>query len=117
VHPALEAAQELASQAVSAAVLNARFARPLDAERILSLVGRCGAVVTVEEHRGAGGFGSAVLELLSASAVNVPTHCLAVDKELVEHGETLESVGLSTGDIVESALQLVRARGGADGGG
>ena len=50
VHPALEAAQELASEGLSVACLNARFAKPLDLSRILALARRCGAVVTVEEH-------------------------------------------------------------------
>jgi 1-deoxy-D-xylulose-5-phosphate synthase len=112
VHPALEAAQELAGEGISAAVLNARFARPLDRERILSLVGRCGAVLTLEEHRGAGGFGSAVLELLSAEGVRVPARCLAVDAELVEHGNTPETVGLAPSDIVAAARRLVSARRG-----
>ena len=107
VHPALEAAQELAGEGISAAVLNARFARPLDAERILGLVDRCGAIVTVEEHRGAGGFGSAVLELLSAEGRRVPTRSLAVDEELVEHGNTPDTVGLGPADIVQAARALV----------
>ncbi|MBW2382000.1 MAG: 1-deoxy-D-xylulose-5-phosphate synthase [Deltaproteobacteria bacterium] len=115
VHPAMEAAQELAAQGVSAAVLNARFARPLDEARIHSLVEQCGAVVTLEEHRGAGGFGSAVLEMLARDSVVVPIRCLGVDMEMVEHGETRESVGLATADIVAAALELVRGRGGADG--
>jgi 1-deoxy-D-xylulose-5-phosphate synthase len=115
VHPAMEAAEELAAQGVSAAVLNARFVRPLDEARIHSLVEQCGAVVTLEEHRGAGGFGSAVLEMLARDSVVVPIRCLGVDMEMVEHGETRESVGLATADIVAAALELVRGRGGADG--
>jgi len=112
VHPVLEAAQELAADGISAAVLNARFARPLDRDRILDLAGRCGALLTVEEHRGAGGFGSAVLELLSAEGVRVPTRCLAIDQDLVEHGQTPESVGLSPADVVAAARRLVAERRG-----
>ncbi|MCC6642455.1 MAG: 1-deoxy-D-xylulose-5-phosphate synthase, partial [Deltaproteobacteria bacterium] len=55
-HAALEAAGELAAEGVSAAVVNARFAKPLDASRIVALARRCGAVVTVEEHSACGGF-------------------------------------------------------------
>jgi len=114
VHPALEAAEELRAGGVSAAVLNARFARPLDRERILGLAERCGAVVTVEEHAAAGGFGSAVLELLSEAGLRVPTRALAVERELVEHGETLETVGLSPAHIAGAARKLVAERRGAD---
>ena len=113
-HAALEAAQELASQGVSAAVVNARFVRPLDEERLLPLVERCGAILTLEEHRGAGGFGSAVLELLSEKSLVVPTRCLAIDEAPVEHGESLGSQGLEPPDIVAAALELVgRKPGGA----
>jgi 1-deoxy-D-xylulose-5-phosphate synthase len=111
VHPSLEAAQELASEGISVAVVNARFVRPLDRDRLLPLALRCGAVVTVEEHRGAGGFGSAVLELLSEECVTVPTRCLAVRGELVEHGATPENAGLSTADIVQAVRDLVRGLG------
>ncbi len=78
VHPALEAAAELSAEGISAAVLNARFAKPLDRDRILSLASRCRALLTVEEHSGMGGFGSAVLEALSAAGVVVSSRCLAV---------------------------------------
>jgi len=113
-HAALEAAQELANQGVSAAVVNARFVRPLDEGRLLSLAERCGALLTLEEHRGAGGFGSAVLELLSEKSVVVPTRCLAIEEAPVEHGESLASQGLAPADIVAAALELVgRKPGGA----
>jgi 1-deoxy-D-xylulose-5-phosphate synthase len=75
---------------------------------LLPLAARCGAVLTVEEHRVAGGFGSAVLELLAEHAVVVPTHCLGIGNELVEHGETLASQGLAPGDIAAAALKLIR---------
>ena len=46
VHPALEAAGELNNRGISAAVLNARFVRPLDTKRLLALASRCKVVVT-----------------------------------------------------------------------
>jgi 1-deoxy-D-xylulose-5-phosphate synthase len=109
VHPALEASQELAAEGISVAVLNARYARPLDAARILALAGRCGKLVTVEEHYGAGGFGSAVLELLSAKDVNVPTRCIAIEDGLIEHGNTPTTLGLDPSQIAEAVRKFVRA--------
>src|SRR5438876_1239257 len=61
-HPvaaALKAAEILARDGLEATVVNARFAKPLDEERILSLAARIPRFVTVEEHVIAGGFGSA----------------------------------------------------------
>lgn len=113
VHPALEAAEELAGEGVSAAVLNARFAKPLDAEKIVALARRCGAVLTVEEHASAGGFGSAVLEALSEGGVDVPSHCLAVPDRLVEHGDPkqqLHALGLDRDGIVAAARALAGRR-------
>ncbi len=87
-HDAMEAAAELAAEGLSVAVLNARFVKPLDEERIVALARKVGAVVTVEEHAGMGGFGSAVLEVLSRSGVQVPVRCLAMPDQLMEHGDT-----------------------------
>jgi len=103
VHPALEAAAELAESGLRVAVLNARFAKPLDADRILALARRCGAIVTLEEHVGPGGFGAAVLELLAERGVTVPVRCLAIPDRIIEHGDTdaikgelgLDSAGIS----------------------
>jgi 1-deoxy-D-xylulose-5-phosphate synthase len=110
VHPAMEAAQDLAGQGVSAAVLNARFAKPLDRERLLPLMRRCGAVVTLEEHSSAGGFGSAVLELVDSEQLDLRTRCLAIREGVVEHGNTLGTVGLEPEDVVRAVLELLRGR-------
>jgi 1-deoxy-D-xylulose-5-phosphate synthase len=65
VYPALAAAELLRNDGIMATVVNARFVKPLDRELILSVAKNCGSLVTVEEHALAGGFGSAVLELLA----------------------------------------------------
>jgi 1-deoxy-D-xylulose-5-phosphate synthase len=117
VHPALEAAVELSAEGVSAAVVNARFVKPLDIDRILPLARRCGAVLTVEEHVRAGGFGAAVLEALAAADLQVPTRQLAVPDELIEHGNPdaiLECLGLDAGGIAGAARALVERRPRAD---
>ena len=65
VNECLKAAEILAEGGVSAAVVNARFAKPLDAQLILSQARSTGGIVTVEENVRAGGFGEAVLDLLA----------------------------------------------------
>lgn len=64
VAPALAAARRLEKRGLSFAVINARFAKPLDEELILARAKRGRVVVTAEEGVTAGGFGSAVRELL-----------------------------------------------------
>ncbi|MBW2313285.1 MAG: 1-deoxy-D-xylulose-5-phosphate synthase [Deltaproteobacteria bacterium] len=85
VHPAMEAAAELASEGLSVAVLNARFVKPLDTERIVALASKARVVVTVEEHVVQGGFGSAVLEALAEAGVQRPVRCLGAPDRLIEH--------------------------------
>ena len=110
VHPALEAATELKAKGVSAAVLNARFVRPLDTERLIALARKCKRVVTVEEHTGPGGFGSAVLEALSEANVDVETRCLSLPVEMVEHGFDLSDFGLDAPGIAKSVEDFLRSK-------
>ncbi|MCB2185782.1 MAG: 1-deoxy-D-xylulose-5-phosphate synthase [Deltaproteobacteria bacterium] len=81
-----QAADELAQEGIAAAVLNARFIKPLDEDLICELAARCQAVVTVEENEVAGGFGSAVLEALARRGILVPVELVGVRDTFVEHG-------------------------------
>jgi len=112
VHAAVEAAGELAGEGVSVAVLNARFAKPIDAERIVALARRVGAVVTVEEAALDGGFGSAVLEVLAAGDVAVPARRLGIPDRLVEHGSagtTRAELGLDAAGIARAVREVLPA--------
>jgi len=64
VYPSLEAARRLEKEGISLAVLNARFAKPLDEKKILRYAKPGRAIITVEEGVTVGGFGSAVREFL-----------------------------------------------------
>ena len=83
---ALAAADALATAGIEATVVNARFAKPLDAERFLALAARVGRILTVEEHAIAGGFGSAVSELFVERGAKVELEILGVPDEWVDHG-------------------------------
>jgi len=83
----LEAAEELEREGVSCAVVNARFAKPLDSRLILNMAKRVKRLVTVEENTLAGGFGSAVTQLLQSSGLDdVRVKCLGIPDVFVEHG-------------------------------
>ncbi len=113
VHPALEAAAELAAEGVSCAVVNARFVKPLDRSRIVDIARRCRVLVTVEEHSAQGGFGSAVLELLAEEGITTPLRVLGVPDALIEHGESPASVGIGP-DAIQAAVSSLLAGLGAD---
>lgn len=113
VAPAVEAARLLAQDGVDAAVVNARFCKPLDADCILSLAAKTGRVVTVEEHALAGGFGSAVLECLeTAGLTNVRVKRLGVPDRIIHHASPaaqLAACGLTAEGIRRAALELINA--------
>jgi len=107
-------ARTLASMNVEAAVINARFIKPLDAECILHYCNRTGKVITVEEHILAGGFGSAVLELLNESnAGRIELERVGIPDCFVEHGH-LEKLrvkyGLTVDYLVSRALNMLGVR-------
>lgn len=106
----LEAAEELEKQGVSAAVVDARFVKPLDADLLLPLIHRIGRVVTVEENLLSGGFGSAVMELLEEHGGHPPRFSrIGVRDRFVEHGspgQLREECGLTSGHVVSEALRI-----------
>ncbi len=65
VNSALETAEKLAAEGVSAEVINIHTIKPLDTELIVKSAKKTGKVVTAEEHSVIGGLGSAVCEALS----------------------------------------------------
>ena len=75
VSSAMEAAELLAADGVSAKVINIHTIKPLDEELIVAAARETGKVVTVEEHSVIGGLGSAVCDALSAKT---PTPVLKV---------------------------------------
>ena len=64
-YSALQAARSLSSEGIGCIVLHVPTVKPLDEEAVIAAAKRTGNVVTIEEHQAAGGFGSAVAELLS----------------------------------------------------
>jgi 1-deoxy-D-xylulose-5-phosphate synthase len=107
---AKKAADLLAEQDVRAVAINARWAKPLDEELILRLARSVGRLVTVENHMMAGGFGSAVLELLNAQGIRIPLEIVALPDQFVEHGtpaQLKEIYGLTPQHVAEVAGALV----------
>lgn len=65
VHPALQAAAQLAEQGVQARVVDMHTIKPLDVAEVLAAADECAAVITIEEANRTGGLGSAVAEVLA----------------------------------------------------
>lgn len=89
VYPSMDAADRLAKDGIRPTVVNARFVKPLDAEAILAIAREHRLLVTVEEAYLAGGFGSAVMELLEENGLQdqVKVVRMGVPDEIVSHGD------------------------------
>ncbi len=82
---ALRAAEELQSE-IAVTVVNVHTIKPLDEKTITQAARAAGAAVTVEEHQVAGGFGSAVAEVLARTAP-VPLEFVGVHDRFGQSGE------------------------------
>jgi 1-deoxy-D-xylulose-5-phosphate synthase len=80
-------AELLAERGIKSCVVDARFVKPLDEELLGAVARRSRFVVTLEDHVGQGGFGSAVLELLARVAPRGQVRLHALGDEFVEHGD------------------------------
>lgn len=116
VVPGLKAAELLKREGIRAAVVNARFIKPLDERLIIELARRTGRIVTVEENILAGGFGSAVLECLSGAGLgSVQVRRLGIDDAFVEHGSRKilrKNHGLDTESLCAAVRVLCRDEAG-----
>jgi 1-deoxy-D-xylulose-5-phosphate synthase len=110
VAPALEAAQKLASNGIEATVVNARFAKPLDAELIIDLASDIKHLVTVEENALSGGFGNSVASLLQESGISdIRVKSIGIPDEFVEQGTQAilrSKYGLDAEGIARQVLEL-----------
>ncbi|HEY2847972.1 MAG TPA: 1-deoxy-D-xylulose-5-phosphate synthase, partial [Pyrinomonadaceae bacterium] len=89
VYPAVEAAYELTKDGIHASVINARFVKPLDEELMIEIANSHTLILTCEDAYLAGGFGSAVMELLEKKGLlqKVRVVRLGVTDEIVSHGD------------------------------
>ncbi len=112
VPAALAAAEQLAARGIRAGVLDARFAKPLDADLLIRAGASTGCLVCVEDHALAGGFGSAVLELLAEHAPDVRVSRLGLPDRFVEHGDVdaqWRDAGIDAAGIAAAAERALGA--------
>jgi 1-deoxy-D-xylulose-5-phosphate synthase len=113
---ALEAAEALAQEGVTATVVDARFVKPLDEALVCAEAARAGRVVTVEEGCLPGGFGSACLEAFERAglvASGLPVRRLGLPDGFVSHGDAARQraeLGLDAAGIARASRELVGAR-------
>lgn len=104
VEKAKEAAAILKEEGIEAAVVNMRFIKPLDTERIDEMARTKRLLITAEENVLAGGFGSAVAEYLADHGIEVPLLRFGIPDRFIEQGtrrELLSLCGLQPDEMAE----------------
>jgi len=104
---AMRLAEMLRREGFSTAVINPRFAKPVDRECVGGFGSRCRLLITLEDHVLAGGFGSAVMETLNALDVQVPVVRVGWPDAFIEHGK-VDALRAKYGVTAEAALEKAR---------
>lgn len=109
VNEALQSAEVLAAEGISARVVNIHTIKPLDKELICKCAKETGAIVTAEEHSIIGGLGSAVAEAVT-ECCPVPVIKVGVNDVFGHSGpavDLLKEFGLSAENIAVNARKAV----------
>jgi 1-deoxy-D-xylulose-5-phosphate synthase len=110
---ALKAAEKLAQENIAADVINGRFAEPVD-EKIVALLEKGKAIITLEDHAGACGFGSAVLESAAAKSSSIKNiRVLGAPGRFIGHNSRnhqLMEAGINADKIVETVKEMLIVR-------
>ncbi len=110
VSSALEAAEILAENGISASVVNIHTIKPIDREIILEEARKTGRIVTVEEHSVIGGLGSAVAET-TGEEYPVPVHRIGMNDTFGESGpaaDLLIKYGLDGKGLAENIMAWMK---------
>ena len=103
VNESLEAAKLLEAEGIHAAVINVHTIKPIDAQCVTEWAGKCGKVITVEEHSTIGGLGDAVADVLMGK-VACKFHKIGVQDQFGQSGkaaDVLREYGLTADQIAQ----------------
>ncbi|WP_394708810.1 1-deoxy-D-xylulose-5-phosphate synthase [uncultured Desulfobulbus sp.] len=105
---AFRAIKLLQENGISAALIDCGYVKPLDNDLIISQAAKCGKLLLVEENSLQGGFGSAVLEMLSdAGLSDISTKLIGVPDRFIQHGAqpmVRELCGISDDQIAQTVI-------------
>jgi len=106
---ARQTADQLATEGFDTALVNPRFAKPLDAG-VHEFFGRAAdVVVTFEDHAIAGGYGSAVMEHLAEKGITTPVTRIGWPDQFIEHATSVDDLRQKYGLTVENAVAQAKA--------
>jgi len=116
VHPALEAAQELAARGIDATVVNCRYLKPYDVEVLTEVLGTHRGIVTIEEGQVANGFGAFLAREIGDmdTELHRPLSAMGIPDRFIEHGDRgglLADIGLDARGIADHARAFAERLG------
>ena len=107
---ALEAAEKLENEGISAAMYDMRFVKPIDEALLHEVFTKFSKVITVEDGCIQGGMGSAVIEFAADNDYKASVKRLGVPDRYIEHGsqkELYKECGYDTEAIMETACKML----------
>ena len=110
VRPALDAAEALGAEGITATVLDMYCVKPLDAESVIRAAQNAKAVLTVEEHAPYGGLGSMVAQVVAENCPRKVKNLALPDAPVITgtSKEVFAYYGLDAAGIAAAARELVR---------
>lgn len=112
VYKALQAADTLGKEGVSARVINISSIKPIDADLIVRAAKETGCVVTAEEHSIIAGLGGAVAEVLAENCP-VPVKRIGIEDKFGTSGDAdllMELYGLTADNIAKAAREVIKRK-------
>ncbi|WP_046756047.1 transketolase family protein [Kordia jejudonensis] len=112
VWEALQAAETLEAEGISAEVINIHTIKPLDEAAILNSVAKTGCIVTAEEHNFLGGLGESVARTLALNTP-APQEFVATQDTFGESGtpaQLMEKYGLNAASIVKATQKVIKRK-------
>jgi transketolase len=112
LHEALAAATRLASEGISARVIDLYSVKPIDSETLVKAAEETGAIVTVEDHWKQGGIGEAVLAALAEHGASAAVRVMAVEDmpSSATPTELLRAAEIDAEAIYAAATEIVQTK-------
>lgn len=108
---ALQAAELLAQQGVSAAVINHHSIKPFDAKTVCEYAAKCKGVVSCEEHSVIGGLGDCVAEAMAEGGVGCRLRRVGIRDRFGKSGAPdalFREYGIDAQSIADTALEMLK---------
>lgn len=112
VHEALQAAEILQKEGISAEIINIHTPKPIDVDAVVKSAKKTGAAISAEEHTVKGGLGGAIAEVLSQNCPT-PLKIIGIKDRFGESGsppELMKAFGLTSEDLVKAAKEIMQKK-------